>query len=238
MVHILKFRFRRAAKEAKPTFFFHIPKCAGSTIWEVIWDIYGTRNVFQAKSRAQHAKLGAMPLEKRLAYSAIGGHGTLRFFRQMLGSMEGYHKIVTLRDPIDRVISEFNYIRTRPQHRLNALVADQSVEEFIEKTTQPNRQVKLLARRPDDLDGAVETVRRFFDDWSLSNNVDEIIRRLYEITGVSERPAKHKNRATSSLKRSDLAPATLRLLEDRNRFDLALIDKLKGGGLKGSRATP
>ena len=28
----LAFRFRRAGKDAKPTFFFHIPKCAGTTV--------------------------------------------------------------------------------------------------------------------------------------------------------------------------------------------------------------
>ena len=99
-------------------------------MWEVIWDIYGTRDVFLAKSKKHHARLEAMPLEKRLSYSAIGGHGSLRFFRKMLGDMERYHKIVTLRDPIDRMISEYNYIRTRPQHPQHKVVAAGDFEDL------------------------------------------------------------------------------------------------------------
>jgi len=226
-LHLLKFRFRRAGRDAKPTFFLHIPKCAGSTLWEVIWDIYGTRNVYLAKSKEHHARLAAMPLEKRRGYSAIGGHGSLRFFRNMLGDMDRYHKITTLRDPIDRVISEYNYIHTRPQHRLNAVVAAQGFEGFIENTVQANRQVKLLTGQPDDVEGAVETVEKFFDDWCLSNDVALMTERLYEVTGTKARPLAHKNRATSAFSRRDLPPAMLRVVEEQNRYDLALIEALR-----------
>lgn len=226
-LHLLKFRFRRAGRDAKQTFFLHIPKCAGSTLWEVIWEIYGTRNVYLAKSKEHHARLAAMPLEKRRGYLAIGGHGSLQFFRSMLGDMDRYHKITTLRDPIDRVISEYNYIRTRPQHRLNAVVAAQGFEGFIENTVQANRQVKLLTGRADDVEGAVETVETFFDDWCLSNDVAQMTERLYEVTGTRARPAVHKNRARSAFSRHDLTPAMLRVLEEANRHDLALIETLK-----------
>jgi len=225
LLQLLKFRFRRAGRDAKPTFFFHIPKCAGSTLWEVIWDIYGTRHVFVAKSKGRHARLAAMPLEERLAYSAIGGHGSLRFFREMLGDMDRYYKIVTLRDPIDRVISEYNYIRTRPQHRRNAAVRQQSFRDFIEHTAPPNRQVKLLADRP-DLEAALEIVENFFDDWAMSDDVERLACNLYAMTGVQPRPIKYKNKATTPFSRRDLDEATLRLLEERNRLDLALIERL------------
>ena len=226
-LRIPKFRFRRAARDARPTFFFHIPKCAGSTLWEVIWDIYGTRDVFLAKSKKQHARLEAMPLEKRLSYSGIGGHGSLRFFRKMLGDMERYHKIVTLRDPIDRVISEYNYIRTRPQHPRHKIVAAGDFDAYISETAQPNRQVKLLTGSGDDSEGAFEIVTRFFDDWSMSADVGQMAERLYEVTGTIPRPVAYKNKATSSFSRRDVPPATLLLLEEQNRHDLALIEALK-----------
>lgn len=225
LLQLLKFRLRRAESDARPTFFFHIPKCAGSTLWEVIWDIYGTRHVFVAKSKERHAQLAAMPLEKRLAYSAIGGHGSLRFFRRMLGDMGGYYKIVTLRDPIDRVISEYNYISTRPQHPLNAAVREQSFRDFVERTAPSNRQVKLLADRP-DVEAAIAIVERFFDDWAMSDDVERLARSLYAMTRVQPRPIKRKNRATTPFSRRDLDATTLRLLEERNRLDLALIERL------------
>lgn len=226
MLHLLKFRFGRAGNDVRPTFFLHIPKCAGSSLWEAIWDIYGTRHVFVAKSQAQHAKLTAMPPERRRSYLAIGGHGRLTFFRDMLGDMTCYHKIVTLRDPIDRSISEFNYISARPQHRLHAEVVRRGFEGFVSDVLGPNRQVRLLAGRNDDVAGAVEIVTRFFDDWSLSQNLDDLTERLYRMAEVTPRPAKHKNRTRSGLSRGDLEPATLRLLEERNKYDLELIERL------------
>ena len=173
MLRLLKFGRGRAGPDAKPTFFFHIPKCAGSTLWEVIWDIYGPWDVYLAKSKKHHARLEAMPLEKRLSYSAIGGHGSLRFFRRMLGDMERYHKIVTLRDPIDRVISEYNYISTRPQHPMHKIVAAGDFEAFINETARPNRQVRLLTGSEEDSKGAFEVVTGFFDDWSLTADVGQ-----------------------------------------------------------------
>ena len=226
-LQLLKFRFRRADPDAKPTFFFHIPKCAGSTLWEVIWNIYGTRHVFLAKSRKQHARLAAMPMERRRSYSGIGGHGTLLFFREMLGDMERYHKIVTLRDPIERVISEYNYIRTRPQHPLHKVVAARDFEFYINKTAKPNRQVKLLTGSASDSEGAFEVVTRFFDDWSLSADVGRMAERLYEVTGTTPRPVAYKNKASSSFSRRDVPSATLRLLEEQNRHDLALLEVLR-----------
>ena len=227
MLQLLKFRFRRAEPNAKPTFFFHIPKCAGSTLWEVIWDIYGTRNVFLAKSKKQHARLAAMSMERRRGYSAIGGHGSLSFFRKMLGDMERYHKIVTLRDPIDRVISEYNYIRTWPEHPLHDKVAILDFDAYLDKAAPRNRQVKLLTGSSDDSEGAIEIVTRFFDDWSMSADVGAMAGRLYQVTGMSPRPIAHKNRATLSFSRRDVAPATLRLLEEQNRHDLVLLDALR-----------
>ncbi len=227
VLQLLKFRLRRAESDAKPTFFFHIPKCAGSTLWEVIWDIYGTRNVFLAKSKKQHARLAAMPMERRRNYSAIGGHGRLQFFREMLGDMKVYHKIVTLRDPIDRVISEYNYISTRPQHPLHKVVTAQDFETYINKTAQPNRQVKLLAGANSDAKDAFEVVTRFFDDWSTSADVGEMAERLYQVTGTKPRPVAYKNKAKSSFSRRDVPAPMLRFLEEQNRNDLALLEALR-----------
>jgi len=45
------------------------------------------------------------------------------------------------------MISEYNYIRALPQHHLHKIVAAEGFEGFIEKTAQPNRQVKLRTGR-------------------------------------------------------------------------------------------
>lgn len=223
----LKFPFRRAPKAAQPTFFFHIPKCAGTSVWQTLFDIYGALNVFIVNSKGQRQKLAEMPSETRLAYGAIGGHGPLRAFRDALGDLTPYRKIVTLRDPIERAISEYNYVRAQSSHPRNPEVAHQSLATFVAEGLAPNRQIQLLTGTNDDVDGAVAIVTRFFDDWSLSTDVGELIGRLYAATGVAPRSVEYKNRGTSGFSRADLDAETLRLLKERSRYDLAFIELLK-----------
>jgi hypothetical protein len=223
----LAFRFGRASNDAPPTFFFHIPKCAGSSVWASVYDIYGTRHVYHVNSRRRRQKFAGLPADARLAYSAVGGHAPLKFFREHLGDMVRYHKIVTLRDPVDRAISEYNYIRTQASHPRNEEVSSQSLREFAEESLQPDRQVKLLTGRRDDVDGAFEIVTRFFDDWTFCDGVGDLVQRLYRVTGVEPRPAAHKNKGVSGPRRGDLDATTLQLLRDRNPNDLALIDALE-----------
>ncbi len=222
----LAFRFRRAGKDAPPTFFLHIPKCAGSSVWASLYDIYGTRHIYHANSRRRRERFAGMPRDARLAYSAVGGHAPLKFFREHVGDMGRYHKIVTLRDPVDRAISEYNYIRAQASHPRNKELLSQSLRTFAE-SLRPDRQVTLLTGRGDDVEGAVEIVTQFFDDWAFSDGVDNLVRRLYRVTGVEPRPAMHKNKGASGPRRPDLDVATIRLLQDRNRNDLALIAALK-----------
>jgi len=222
----LAFRFRRAGKDAPPTFFFHIPKCAGSSVWASLYDIYGTRHIYHANSRRRRARFADMPRASRLAYAAVGGHAPLEFFREHLGEMGRYHKIVTLRDPVDRAISEYNYIRAQASHPRNKELLSQSLRTFAE-SLRPDRQVTLLTGRGDDVEGAVDIVTRFFDDWEFSDGVGDLVQRLYRVAGVEPRPAMHKNKGASGPRRADLDATTLRLLQERNRNDLALIAALK-----------
>ncbi len=222
----LAFRFRRAGKDAKPTFFFHIPKCAGTSVWASLYDIYGTRHVYLANNRRWRGKFAALPAATRNAYSAVGGHGTLSYFRELLGDTVRYHKIVTLRDPIDRAISEYNYICAQRAHPRHAEVSQQSLAEFAATSLRPDRQVTLLTGRGGDVEGAVEIVTQFFDDWSFSDDVNGLVERLYSAADVEPREAVHKNKGTGP-RRMEIDDKTLRLLRERNRADLALIEALR-----------
>jgi len=223
----LAFRQRRADRDAKRTFFFHIPKCAGTSVWASLYDIYGTRHVCLVNSERRRRSFAAMSQAARRSYSAVGGHAPLGFFREHLGDAADYHKIVTLRDPIERAISEYNYIRAQAAHPRNREVASLSLNEFAARSLRPNRQVTLLTGNGDDVEGAFDVVTRFFDDWAFSDGVGALVQRLYQTTGTAPRSAVHKNKGVSGPSRADLDPSTLRLLEDRNRNDLALIEALR-----------
>jgi len=219
--------FRRADSGVRPTFFFHIPKCAGSSLWESIFDIYGFFNVFIVSTEREQEQLQGMPDRRRGRYAAIGGHGYLPDFRKMLGDLEAYHKIAVFRDPTDRLISEYNFIRRTKGHFLYNQVCNQTFAEFVSAGWR-NTQIHLLTGSEDDLDGAKKLVNEFFDDWAIIDDIDGLTERLYRLAGRTPRMTKHKNKAAdgggSGIERS---PEVLKLMKERQGDDLKLFDYLR-----------
>jgi len=218
--------FRRVDSGVRPTFFFHIPKCAGSSLWESIFDIYGFFNVYVVSTEREQAKLRAMPPSRRRSYSALGGHGFLNNYQKML-DLSGHHKIALFRDPLDRLISEYDFIRRKKGHFLHDRVSRQSFPEFVSAGWR-NTQVHLLTGSEDDLDGAIELVKDFFDDWAIIDDLPALTARLYRMAGRTPRPNEHKNKASDGgYGRIQRSPQLLSLMEEHQGYDLKLFDYLR-----------
>jgi hypothetical protein len=219
--------FRKSDSSVRPTFFFHIPKCAGSSVWESIFDIYGFFGVFVVSAGRDAKRLAGMPEARRMRFGAIGGHGSLPEYRELLGDLERYHKIVVFRDPTDRLISEYQYIRRTKGHFLYDLVSKQSFAEFVSEGWR-NTQVRILTGREDDVSGAIETVTNFFDDWAFIEDSGDLVERLYTMANRSPRPIKHKNKAGDiGARKIERSPEILKLMQECQSGDLALFEHLK-----------
>jgi hypothetical protein len=218
--------FRKPDRGMRPTFFFHIPKCAGSSIWDSIFDIYGFFHVYVVSTEREQRRLSTMTPARRRSYSALGGHGYLPQYQKLL-DLNGYYKIVLFRDPLDRLISEYNFIRRKKGHFLYDRVSRQSFPEFVSAGWR-NTQVHLLTGSEDDLDGAIELVDSFFDDWAFMEDLPALTARLYSMAGRTPRPAKHKNRARlNGTGRIERSPELLELMAEHQGKDLQFFEYLK-----------
>jgi hypothetical protein len=226
--------FRRTDSTLPPTFFFHIPKCAGSSIWESIFDIYGYFNVFIVSSEREQRRFAQMSKSRLRSYLAIGGHGFLHDYRTPLGDLTGYRKIVVFRDPTDRLISEYNFIRRTKNHFLFERVSKQSFSEFVSSGWR-NTQTHILTGKEDDLDGAIDLVNNFFDDWALMDDIEELVERLYISCGKKPRSIMHKNNAAPVEHRSfSRSSDIVQLMEQCQGGDLRLFDYLKSLRSRGT----
>jgi len=218
--------FRRPNSGGRPTFFFHIPKCAGSSLWESIFNIYGFFNVYIVSTDREHAQFSTMTPARRRIYSALGGHGYLNNYRELI-DLNAYHKITVFRDPLDRLISEYNFIRRNKGHFLYDKVSRQSFPEFVSSGWR-NTQIHLLTGNEDGLDRAKDLVNSFFDDWAIIDDLPALTARLYGMAGRTPRPTKHKNKTAGSnfggIERSD---DLLKLMEEHQGLDLKLFDFLR-----------
>jgi hypothetical protein len=208
------------------TFFLHIPKCAGSSIWKTLYHIHGRKHVFRVIDTDRAKELEAMPHSRRFSYLAIGGHLTLPKFRTLLGDMSDYYKIVTLRDPIDLILSYYNYVRLHSWHFEHESAVRQHFDEFVACTPTVNTQVYFLTGGSSDATKAIEAMLEFFDDWAFTHQLAGLTARLYERFRVEPQSAKHVNKNTLGLTHSEISPEAITVLKSRNQEDFELVERL------------
>lgn len=128
---IIERRYRRDTPAA--ILFDHLPKCAGSTLTSYLLKQYPRRLTFQIDGHQTHQSVRRfcnLPEEQRHQYSLIVGH----LAHQTLGySRPDMLRATYLRDPVDRIVSHYYFVKTRPKHYLYQTVMDQnmSLEDYV-----------------------------------------------------------------------------------------------------------
>jgi len=207
-------------------FFFHIPKCAGTSVWKFLAKIHGRDKVFQIASADDVQRFNAENIETLQQYTAIGGHHFLSTYQAKLGDLDGYFKVTTLRDPIERIISNYNFIRRDWRHQRYRDVRKSTFEDFA-LSEAPNAQTKLLADNTDDYERAVQTLDHWFDYAVTSDHADLLMRKLAEVSDVPFKRALHKNASKHKVTRDVVDEALINRLRDMHDADCRLFEHLK-----------
>jgi hypothetical protein len=134
--------------------FLHVPKTAGSSLRTVLSREYGARKVFYYD----------LPAGDRRGFDAIGAEMRERLRGRTAGLVTGHQFLgihqalrvpctyfTLLRDPIERVLSEYFYAFTYPHHRLREEITSGRLSpmEFLAgpRHAQPTAQASQLAGR-------------------------------------------------------------------------------------------
>jgi hypothetical protein len=173
---------------AKPLLIFlHIPKTAGTTFNRIIDREYGTSSVFslyEPRAREAMAELLEMSEAQRSSIRVLRGHeffGMHEFFRPPA------IYFTMLREPVDRIVSHYYYVRRASKHRFHRTVTSQnmSLEEYIcrgRSKELDNGQVRLLAGHK---------ANDHFDFGQCSEEILEIaksnLQKHFAVAGLTER---------------------------------------------------
>jgi len=167
----------------KKILFLHIPKAAGQTFYKIL----GRTGYFYNLGSDPEKRIDefiSLASDSRNQYAGIEGHmgyGLHKYFN------EESTYITFMRDPVDRVISFYNYIICNPMHYLhNDLVKENSImplNDFLDANiTQEidNLQVRLLS----STDGKINSRKTVTEnDYNAAiNNVD----RHFSVVGIVE----------------------------------------------------
>lgn len=182
-------------------FFLHIPKCAGTSINDYFHNAIGPQNCLP-HVEYELRNNGAYSDDQLLQYKYISGH----FDTSMLVRLGFVHRAFTvLRNPIDRVTSQYHYNRAQPINSLAKFICtNNSLTELMKKENRVLAEEAMLVDQATKMlsGGLSESVREYegiSDETLLSNsqamldafslvgfveNIEEFISTLSEKVGI------------------------------------------------------
>lgn len=224
---------KSSLRSREAVIFLHVPKTAGTTLnrlieWEYkLTEMYSVDPVLFEWSAAHLRNLPETRLRRTRMFK---GH-MLFGLHEVLPQPSTY--ITVLRDPIERVLSAFFFMRSYKLHPLYWKFRREkwTLEEFVERSTRDNVQCKIIAGADyhspctqEILEKAINHLDQHFSVVGLSERFEESLALMKLRFGWQLKSYSSFNVTRSRPKQGDLPASTLELIRERNRFDVALYE--------------
>jgi Galactose-3-O-sulfotransferase len=221
----------RVGDSHESVIFLHLPKTAGTTVnrlieWEYrLSEMYSVDPVLFEWSAAHLRKL---PPERLKKIRMFKGHMTFGL-HEVLPQPATY--ITVLRDPVDRVISAYYFMRSYKLHPLYWKLRHEkwTLEDFVRNSQRDNVQSKIVAgaiyEEPctrEIVERAKYNLRHHFSVVGLSARLEESLALMKLRFGWRLSSYSSFNVTRARPKKRDLPEGTLDLIHQRNAFDMEL----------------
>jgi hypothetical protein len=220
--------------------FLHIPKTAGLTLRTILDLQFAQADICPAE---EYASLQSLTPDELARYRLLRGH----FWYNVKDLVSSQTVLLTvLRDPIERTLSQYEYVRTNPANGpLHDLAKNMSLEEYVRdeylrECTVRDVQTRYLApaRQPVDVYEVVPLTHLGLDAAranlgtctfvGIVERFDDMLKLLSYTFGW--RPIRDfaiRNQSQARLSRSDVPGPVLDYLYELNANDLKLYDVAK-----------
>jgi hypothetical protein len=240
---LVEARYRLSQPKPGRVLFDHLPKCGGTTVTRYLRLNYARRVVFQTDGRRPAnsvAKFRLLPKAERYRYRLVSGHGAHRLLDYVHPDTLA---VTILRDPIQRVISHYYYVRQAKQHYLHRAIVEGGVtlEGYVSSglsaevrnwytTHFSGLSIEEAERDPDRaVTLACETIRDRYQIVGFLDDLATAMARLRQqaklCTAFAPDVALNRSRTRPAL---DVLPvATLKSIAEANALDVRLYEVLK-----------
>lgn len=230
------FKFRK--RQEPVIIFLHIPKTAGTTLQTIINKQFKREYVYELdNSNAQKSmeKFQHLPDSEKQKYKVILGHMWFGLHRY-LPRASTY--ITVLRDPVDRVVSHYYFVKRRKDHYLHDIVESQrlSLKEYIENglsTELNNGQTRLLSGCIDEkaypfgkcpgalLEQAKKNLDRYFSIVGIQEEFTDTLSLIRKVLGWST-PDFKENVTVNRPPKDEIPAETVAIIRHFNQLDIEL----------------
>ncbi len=234
---------RQPAQASKPIIFLHIPKTAGTTLHDIIERHYEPAAVctFGSDAHTAVADFKKLNLKEREQVRLLRGHMAFGL-HEYLPATDDYFTI--LRNPVDRVISYYNFILRTPDHYLYQIIqsSNMSLSDLLRSKLplmMNDAQVRLLSgvwgdvpfgEVSDEMRQTAESnLREYFVVVGITEEFDKTLCLLREeLNWGSNIQYERQNVSHRGLTQQQLPAETIDLIRHANQMDIALYTFAKG----------
>lgn len=218
--------------------FIHIPKTAGSTFGSIINKLYPDDKRFvisggsavPSNYQYEAAILNFKRLDEKIVQKIdlLVGHMPV-----IIDEKASQFKFITfLRNPVERVISDYRYVTTTPTNPLYLLVNDISIQEYVSRNRDlqlDNLQTRLISGNLDgeiteeDLIKAKDVIAEHFIFVAFTEYFNISLVYLKDVLNWSHYPRFRKENVTKKHNHK-ITDEEISIIESYNKFDLKLYN--------------
>ena len=221
-----------AARSQPLIIFLHLPKTAGTTLARIIDRQYDSSRILPLHESMFGNELSALSQNHLDRLRIVMGH---LYFGAHTFAARPCTYITMLREPIDRVISHYYFVRHDPSNYLYELARKVSLKEFVESCgrQEPNNdQTRLLAGpghsarfgicSDEMLDIAKRNLAEYFSVVGVTEEFDRSLILMKRILGWSTPFYTKQNVSQHHLRKVNIPLETLRVIQAYNELDIEL----------------
>jgi len=241
---VKEFENLSSTARSRKIFFMHVPKCAGTTMQVYLQSNFLRRKIFTTQlldGGKSVERFRNLPERDRYRYDLVKGHHA----HHVLDCVHpDFLKLAILRDPVERILSIFYYIKQSKDHPLHAQIggAEASLDDYLNSDLARNSglvYVSVFSRldrqgvRADlqgALDLALESALEQYDIVGLVEDFDAFVQSVYEAANL-KRPYRSVKHNVGQLKESsrgrEVSEETIARVRELCKFDMAIYDAVK-----------
>jgi hypothetical protein len=220
--------------EKQTIIFLHIPKTAGTTLLRILDRHYRPDQTFSFDNEHLYEDFLSLTRAQKAQLRLLRGH--MNFGpHELLPNPVAYFTV--LREPIDRVISYYYFIRRTPAHYCYDLITsnNMSLLEFVESKADhmvANAQTRMLSGlalgfdecTEETLERAKENLQNHFAVVGLMEKFDTTLALLRRAFGWHDIYYRKQNVTANRPRKSQLPSETIEALLEVNQLDIKLYE--------------
>lgn len=218
--------------------FSHVPKTGGTSLESILAKNFLLSETLHINAPDLNKHPEAIKLKKNHPKLICGHHPMHGLLYQLLPELPLFH-FTQLRQPVDRVLSYYNYVLGKPDHPMHLHAKDKCITEFLQSEPSPelsNGQAKRFsgylhstAVAEDNVlfTLAQETLSQCFSMVLTTCLFDEGLLLLKKHLGLQDIFYLKSNVSKRFISREQLSAAELKTIESMNQADIRLFEWAK-----------